>query len=114
MPVLLRFPVAGFCNRHRFRPRKQSEWDPARRAAGPGAEVLKIADFGLARAFAVPIPKYTHEVVTVWCAARAQGAGCKGLKERRSSGHGLPALLESLGCVVMRRVLWNAGCGWCV
>jgi len=27
---------------------------------------LKIADFGLARAFAIPIPKYTHEVVTVW------------------------------------------------
>jgi serine/threonine protein kinase len=27
---------------------------------------LKIADFGLARAFALPIPKYTHEVVTVW------------------------------------------------
>jgi len=27
---------------------------------------LKIADFGLARAFMLPIPKYTHEVVTVW------------------------------------------------
>merc|ERR1719238_1885532 len=27
---------------------------------------LKIADFGLARAFQTPIPKYTHEVVTVW------------------------------------------------
>jgi len=27
---------------------------------------LKIADFGLARAFTLPIPKYTHEVVTVW------------------------------------------------
>jgi len=27
---------------------------------------LKLADFGLARAFMVPIPKYTHEVVTVW------------------------------------------------
>lgn len=27
---------------------------------------LKIADFGLARAFVVPVPKYTHEVVTVW------------------------------------------------
>merc|ERR1719310_717159 len=24
---------------------------------------LKIADFGLARAFTVPVPKYTHEVV---------------------------------------------------
>lgn len=27
---------------------------------------LKIADFGLARAFALPVPQYTHEVVTVW------------------------------------------------
>lgn len=27
---------------------------------------LKLADFGLARAFTVPVPKYTHEVVTVW------------------------------------------------
>lgn len=27
---------------------------------------LKIADFGLARAFLLPMPKYTHEVVTVW------------------------------------------------
>jgi len=27
---------------------------------------LKIADFGLARAFLTPVPKYTHEVVTVW------------------------------------------------
>jgi len=27
---------------------------------------LKIADFGLARTFSLPIPKYTHEVVTVW------------------------------------------------
>lgn len=27
---------------------------------------LKIADFGLARAMSIPVPKYTHEVVTVW------------------------------------------------
>jgi len=28
--------------------------------------IVKIADFGLARAYTLPIPKYTHEVVTVW------------------------------------------------
>jgi len=28
--------------------------------------ILKIADFGLARAFMLPVPQYTHEVVTVW------------------------------------------------
>jgi len=27
---------------------------------------LKLADFGLSRAFTLPVPKYTHEVVTVW------------------------------------------------
>lgn len=27
---------------------------------------LKIADFGLARAYTIPIPKYTRDVVTVW------------------------------------------------
>jgi serine/threonine protein kinase len=27
---------------------------------------LKIADFGLARAFCIPIRAYTHEVVTLW------------------------------------------------
>ena len=27
---------------------------------------LKIADFGLARAFSVPMKPYTHEVVTIW------------------------------------------------
>jgi serine/threonine protein kinase len=28
--------------------------------------VLKLADFGLARAFGVPVRTYTHEVVTLW------------------------------------------------
>ena len=27
---------------------------------------LKIADFGLARGFGIPVRKYTHEVVTLW------------------------------------------------
>jgi len=27
---------------------------------------VKIADFGLARIFGIPIKEYTHEVVTVW------------------------------------------------
>jgi serine/threonine protein kinase len=27
---------------------------------------LKIGDFGLARAFGIPIRAYTHEVVTLW------------------------------------------------
>jgi len=31
-----------------------------------GQDTLKIADFGMARAFTLPMPKYTHEVVTTW------------------------------------------------
>jgi cyclin-dependent kinase len=29
-------------------------------------KVLKIADFGLARTFGLPLKTYTHEVVTLW------------------------------------------------
>ena len=29
-------------------------------------KVLKLADFGLGRAFGIPVKKYTHEVVTLW------------------------------------------------
>jgi serine/threonine protein kinase len=28
--------------------------------------VVKLADFGLARAFGLPLKTYTHEVVTLW------------------------------------------------
>lgn len=28
--------------------------------------VIKLADFGLARAFSLPVKTYTHEVVTLW------------------------------------------------
>ena len=27
---------------------------------------MKLADFGLARGFGIPVRKYTHEVVTLW------------------------------------------------
>ena len=27
---------------------------------------MKLADFGLARAFSMPVRQYTHEVVTLW------------------------------------------------
>lgn len=28
--------------------------------------VIKVADFGLGRAFGIPVRVYTHEVVTLW------------------------------------------------
>ncbi len=39
--------------------------------------ILKIADFGLARAFSIPLPQYTHEVVTLWYRAPEVLLGAK-------------------------------------
>jgi len=53
---------------------------------------LKIADFGLARAYSVPVPKYTHEVVTVWYRAPEILLG--------SPLYSVPVDLWSVGCVM--------------
>lgn len=53
---------------------------------------LKLADFGLARAFTVPVPKYTHEVVTVWYRPPEILLG--------SPLYSVPVDLWSIGCVV--------------
>merc|ERR1719271_52664 len=53
---------------------------------------LKIADFGLARAFTVPVPKYTHEVVTVWYRPPEILLG--------STLYSVPVDLWSIGCVL--------------
>jgi len=53
---------------------------------------LKIADFGLARAYTVPVPKYTHEVVTVWYRAPEILLG--------SLMYSVPVDMWSVGCVL--------------
>merc|ERR1719247_3069158 len=53
---------------------------------------LKLADFGLARAFTVPVPKYTHEVVTVWYRPPEILLG--------SALYSVPVDLWSIGCVL--------------
>merc|ERR550514_466978 len=53
---------------------------------------LKIADFGLARAFSLPVPKYTHEVVTVWYRPPEILLG--------SALYSVPVDLWSIGCVL--------------
>lgn len=53
--------------------------------------VLKVADFGLARAFGVPIATYTHEVLTLWYRAPEILLGGK---------HYSPAVdIWSIGCI---------------
>jgi len=53
---------------------------------------LKLADFGLARAFTVPVPKYTHEVVTVWYRPLEILLG--------SALYSVPVDLWSTGCII--------------
>ena len=52
---------------------------------------LKVADFGLARAYSVPVPKYTHEAVTVWYRAPEILLG--------SVLYSVPVDMWSIGCV---------------
>lgn len=53
---------------------------------------VKIADFGLARAFQVPIRPYTHEVVTLWYRAPEILYG--------SAEYSTPVDLWSVGCIM--------------
>ncbi|KAI8908493.1 putative cdk1 [Gorgonomyces haynaldii] len=53
---------------------------------------LKLADFGLARAFGIPVRPYTHEVVTLWYRAPEVLLGQK--------SYGLGVDLWSVGCII--------------
>lgn len=53
---------------------------------------LKIADFGLARAFSVPCPEYTHEVITVWYRPLEILLGSK--------LYSIPVDLWGVGCII--------------
>ena len=39
---------------------------PSNLLIDPSESVVKIADFGLARSFGLPLKTFTHEVVTLW------------------------------------------------
>lgn len=53
--------------------------------------LIKVADFGLGRAFGVPVRVYTHEVVTLWYRAPEVLLG--------SSRYSCPIDIWSLGCI---------------
>ncbi|KAJ7186520.1 kinase-like domain-containing protein [Mycena filopes] len=62
-----------FCHAHRILHRDLkpqnlmiSQDERGRIDAHGNGEILKLADFGLARAFGLPMRTYTHEVVTLW------------------------------------------------
>jgi len=76
-----------FCHRHRIVHRDLKPANILLTADG----TLKIADFGLARAFQVPMHTYTHEVVTLWYRAPEILLGEK---------HYSPAVdMWSVGCI---------------
>lgn len=52
---------------------------------------LKLADFGLARAFGIPVRSYTHEVVTLWYRAPDVLMG--------SRKYSTPVDVWSIGCI---------------
>jgi len=53
----------AYCHSHRVLHR---DLKPQNLLVDQTTNVLKLADFGLARAFGIPLRAYTHEVVTLW------------------------------------------------
>jgi len=58
---------------------------------------LKLADFGLARAFGIPVRSYTHEVVTLWYRAPDVLMG--------SRKYSTPVDIWSVGCIFAEMVV---------
>jgi cyclin-dependent kinase 2 len=56
-----------------------------------GTNTLKLADFGLARAFGIPVRQYTREVITLWYRAPEILLGSK--------QYSTPVDLWSIGCI---------------
>ncbi|XP_008497990.1 cyclin-dependent kinase 3 [Calypte anna] len=63
----------SFCHSHRVIHRDLKPQNLLINEAG----TIKLADFGLARTFAIPVRTYTHEVVTLWYRAPEILLGCK-------------------------------------
>ncbi|XP_031679450.1 cyclin-dependent kinase 2-like isoform X3 [Oncorhynchus kisutch] len=88
----------AFCHSHRVLHRDLKPQNLLINAQGE----IKLADFGLARAFGVPVRTYTHEVVTLWYRAPEILLGCK--------YYSTAVDIWSLGCIfaemITRRALF--------
>ena len=78
-----------WCHSHRIFHR---DLKPQNLLVQPAKGLLKIGDFGLTRAFSLPLRTYTHEVVTLWYRAPEILLGAK--------DYALPIDMWSVGCVL--------------
>ena len=70
---------------------------PSNLLIDPSEEIVKIADFGLARSFGLPLKTFTHEVVTLWYRAPEVLLGSK--------VYSTAVDVWSLGCVIAELIL---------
>ncbi|XP_059476060.1 cyclin-dependent kinase 1-like [Neocloeon triangulifer] len=77
-----------FCHKRRVLHR---DLKPQNLLVNETGRIIKIADFGLGRAFGVPVRAYTHEVVTLWYRAPEILLG--------SSRYSCPVDIWSIACI---------------
>jgi len=82
----------SYCHAHRVLHRDLKPQNLLTNRAG----ALKLADFGLARAFGIPVRSYTHEVVTLWYRAPDVLMG--------SRKYSTPVDIWSVGCIFAEMV----------
>lgn len=78
----------AYCHQHRVLHR---DLKPQNLLIGRREGTLKLADFGLARAFGIPVRSFTHEVVTLWYRAPDVLMG--------SRKYSTPVDIWSVGCI---------------
>ncbi|CAL9775128.1 unnamed protein product [Musa acuminata subsp. burmannicoides] len=83
----------AYCHSHRVLHR---DLKPQNLLIDRQTNVLKLADFGLARAFGIPVRTFTHEVVTLWYRAPEILLG--------SRHYSTPVDVWSIGCIFAEMV----------
>jgi len=83
----------AFCHAHRVLHR---DLKPQNLLIEKSTNVLKLADFGLARAFGIPVRVYTHEVVTLWYRAPEILLGVR--------HYSTPVDVWSIGCIMAEMI----------